>query len=262
MKEPPDIIKHFATIFSIIVVYTIIIIKAIKHVRTVSCATKKILNNNPPAKLILSRTCLNLMTYAETVRTVVFDTDASTVLLDNCSNAHICNNKSHFIRFSDSVDFKNIATIGGKAKPAGKGNVSWSWADDDGAVHAYIIKDVYYYPDSPVNVLSTAKFGRQLEKDGLCFPDQTNILSGTYYSVFTWENGKYKKNIVHPTHLLPEMAINSGYEKLTNFISNCQCTRYQAGEQSRPHQCHALMQTTTASEQFSYSVGDIVIFTN
>ena len=84
---------------------------------------------------------------------MVFDSDATTVLLDNCSNTHICNDKKAFIHFESEVQ-DSVNNIGGKSKAQGIGIVRWSWTDDEGKVHQRDFKNVRYYLDSSVNVIS------------------------------------------------------------------------------------------------------------
>ena len=66
-----------------------------------------------------------------------------------------------------------VATIGGTDNiPEGIGTVEWTWRDDDGKVHTYRLDDVYYFPDSPVNLLSVTEFAKTFGIDPL---EQTRI---------------------------------------------------------------------------------------
>ena len=59
-----------------------------------------------------------------------------------------------------------VATIGGSQNRAkGVGTVVWRWKDNKGKLHTFEGKDVLYYPDSPVNILSITKFADQLNDD-------------------------------------------------------------------------------------------------
>ena len=59
-----------------------------------------------------------------------------------------------------------VATIGGKRNTyAGIGTVCWKWKDDDGVFHTFGIRDVLYFPESPVYTFSVTKFSDQLNDD-------------------------------------------------------------------------------------------------
>eukprot|EP00804_Cyclotella_cryptica_P006349 CCRYP_010170-RA/>CCRYP_010170-RA protein AED:0.80 eAED:0.80 QI:0/-1/0/1/-1/1/1/0/108 len=91
-------------------------------------------------------------------KTVYFDTDTDFVICDNSANRHIYNNKKMFTQYCNLTDARNVATIGGKnSKPTGIGIVNWSWQDDNGRTHQYKLQDVYYFPQSPVNILSVTE---------------------------------------------------------------------------------------------------------
>ena len=100
---------------------------------------------------------------AESVR---FDADSVTVVCDNSANVHVCNDKSCFVGEIKLDRSLQVATIGGKKNTsAGIGTVRWKWKDDDGVFHTFEIRDVLYFPDSPVNILSVTKFADQLNDD-------------------------------------------------------------------------------------------------
>lgn len=97
------------------------------------------------------------------------------------------------------------------------GDVVTSWKDDKGVVFRHTLHDVLFFPDSPVRILSAAKladdFGPGCDEEG------TWITTKRSYSIFTWEHGKYKRTIRHPTHCLPELAINEGYSVFQKFCN-------------------------------------------
>jgi hypothetical protein len=92
-------------------------------------------------------------------KSVYFDTDTSFVICDNSANTHICNDKSIFSELREISSPTTVATIGGKnSQPSGIGTVIWSWQDDNTKTHQYEFKNVYYFPQSPVNILSITTF--------------------------------------------------------------------------------------------------------
>ena len=59
-----------------------------------------------------------------------------------------------------------VATIAGEGHSAsGIGTVCWIWHDDFGVKHEYLVKDVLYFPQSPINILSITAFATQLQDE-------------------------------------------------------------------------------------------------
>ena len=64
----------------------------------------------------------------------------------------------------------------------------------------------YFFPASPVNILSVTKFADQLNDD-----DGTGIDTKCSHSTFYWDNNKYRRTVRHPASNLPELPINEGW---------------------------------------------------
>ena len=140
----------------------------------------------------------------------IFDND--TVIVDNSVTVHVCNGKSYFsgpLRSVGSV----IRTIDQKpVKITQMGSVEWSWKDDSGDKHTYILHDVAYFPSAPVNLLSLTCFAKQLAD-----PEGTRIDTGLVNSIFTWDNGQYTRTIYHPITRLAELPINESFMNVRNL---------------------------------------------
>ena len=147
-----------------------------------------------------------------------FTKDPENVYVDNCANTHITNNKDHF------VDFKSIrrgsrdkvSTVGGNAMPVGEGTVKWSWRDDDGRSHTYLLKHCRYYPNSPACILSPSQLGLQIKDcDG-----GTGIDSSVRTSTFYWCKKKFSRTIQHTAAFMPKLEINDTSTALASYISS------------------------------------------
>jgi hypothetical protein len=111
-----------------------------------------------------------------------------------------------FTHLRELTDVRTVATIGGKnSRPSGIGTVKWSWLDDAGQTHKYELQDVYYFPQSPVNILSVTEFAKFLN-DG----EGTGIDTKAHYSRLYWDNNKFSRRFHHSDSNLPEMPINCG----------------------------------------------------
>ena len=90
-----------------------------------------------------------------------FDTDSRTVVCDNSANVHICKDKTMYVSDITPVTMHEVATIGGRGHaPAGVGTVRWNWIDGSGVKHTYLVENVLYFPQSPINILSVTEFAR------------------------------------------------------------------------------------------------------
>ena len=82
-----------------------------------------------------------------------------------------------------------------------------------------ILKHVYYFPNSEVNIISISQLATLFpdEKDR---PDEegTHIKSYKSKSTLTWNKGQYQRTFLHPDNKIPEMPINHDY---TSFFATC-----------------------------------------
>ena len=166
-------------------------------------------------KVHVYNTVLNLDN-ASSSSSMSFDSDSSTCVCDNSANVHICNDKSMFIGPITKTDKHYVATVGGvKNSATGMGTVRWTWKDDNGRPHTYDIKNVLYFPQSPVNILGITVFADQLNDD-----EGTGVDTTRTKSKFYWEGNKYHRTIIHPTSNLPELRINEGFKFSSLYSKN------------------------------------------
>ena len=119
----------------------------------------------------------------------------------------MCNDLNCFK--GESVKDRNfqVATIGGSHDRAnGVGTVVWKWKYDNGKLHPFEVKDVLYFPDSLVNILSVTKFADQLNDD-----HGTGCDTKRNYSILYWDNKSFQRTIKHRDSNLPELVVNEGW---------------------------------------------------
>ena len=148
-----------------------------------------------------------------------FDSDSQTCVCDNSANTHIWNNIKNFIpaslvKLSASAS-SSVVTIGGSDfYPTSIGDVKLTWTDDEGIPYRTVLKDIVYFPNSPVNVLSVTAFAAHLNDD-----DGTWIKTARHQSVFSWDNEQFTKTLIHLASNLPQMTVNNGYSAFTSFCN-------------------------------------------
>lgn len=150
-----------------------------------------------------------------------FDSNSQTALVDNCANTHIWNERPQFKKFREIPKTSHgVSTIGGQPNVAlGIGDIPTSWRDDDGKTFYHTLKNVLFFPDSPVKIISPSKLAKEwgptIDAEG------TSITSKYFYSYFVWKYGKFSRTIQHPEHCLPELPVNEGYSSFRTFCNYC-----------------------------------------
>ena len=234
LKEPPDFF-FFHVRCMVICISCILFMSAIQIYR-VTCFKLGILKIpvpkcKEPSKQLSKPTENNLqesdkIQFVFTSSTIsnapkLFDSNSSTCIVDNSANTHCWNNSSHFVGKIRPLSSSaiTVSTIGGSNhSPKGIGDIRINWTDDNNYRCEYLVKNVLYFPSSPVNVLSVTQLARCTFNDD---SEGTFITTKMNESYFTWDNNKYTKTIIHPDNNLPQMAINDGFYNYTSFCKFC-----------------------------------------
>ena len=74
----------------------------------------------------------------------------------------------------------------------GIGTIRWSWTGEEGKLHTNKLKNVLYFPDSPVNILTTTASDESIKDDeGAWVPTKRK------YYIFNWgcrkNNNSFRK---------------------------------------------------------------------
>ena len=83
-----------------------------------------------------------------------------------------------------------------------------------------MLENALYMPSSPVNLISVTTLAHNWTDESLGYgPDSgTWIRTHWDHSVFTWDNEKYKRTVLHPSSDLPEMQLSSN-SNIASFYS-------------------------------------------
>ena len=193
------------------------------------------------------------------VQSQMFDTDSTTIIVDNSANCIIWNDikgfdASTYIPLGNKIQ-SGITSATGQAVPVGFGTLEIGWYDDNQHYHAYKLPNAYHVPESPVNILGLSSFSKIV---GDYHTGGTRINSSGKDSVFTWDNGKFSRTFSHSESHMPEMPVNNGYSKfykLCNFLDKFQ---------PKHQQCYHVK--ATHSEKYKaivpYKIGEEVMYKN
>ena len=101
--------------------------------------------------------------------------------MDIESNKQICNDDIKIVRNLHEVYSYGVWTIGGAYfKPTGIVTVKWYWKDDEGNAHSHTLEHALYFPESPVNIISSTDSAYQYDDD-----DGTYIKTKCHSSEFS-----------------------------------------------------------------------------
>ena len=147
-------------------------------------------------------------------KSVSFEPDGTSVIMDNSANCHIFRDKALFKdgikSFPVSIQHLKVRTANGSTAPAGIGTVEITICDDEGKNHKLKLENALYFPESPVNVLGVTSLAAQLDDD-----DGTYIKTFRKNSIFVCDNESWQRNFEHPPSGLPELSVNEGFSTLT-----------------------------------------------
>jgi hypothetical protein len=131
--------------------------------------------------------------------------DITTIVVDNSATGHIINDSKYFVEDLEPAPHMHVATIGKDThRPLGKATAKISFKDDNGVSHTIELQNAYFFPDSPVNVMSVTALADQFDDD-----EGTWIQTCCHKSVFQWDHEKYQRSFYHPLSGLPELPLES-----------------------------------------------------
>jgi hypothetical protein len=85
--------------------------------------------------------------------TAIFDGDSYEIMVDNCCSACITNQASDFVGTPTPIQSR-VKGIGGPLMVTAKGTIKWSFEDDQGRKHTFLIPGSYLAPGAPGRLLS------------------------------------------------------------------------------------------------------------
>ena len=152
--------------------------------------------------------------------TAPFDTDSNKIGIDNRASACISLEIRDFIRPLQDCR-KIIAGVGGtRLTDVKKGTIQWTWTDDQGRPHKFLIHDSYFVPSANVRLLSPQHWAR-------CIPGQreggTGCTTIQTTTMLFWNDHKYIKTIKHGKNdNVASMYLAPGYDRFTAFCQNAE----------------------------------------
>ena len=153
-----------------------------------------------------------------------FDSDATAVVVDNSANTHIWNVLEDFDNYVplNPEDIPGVTTINSNSEyPKGCGNITVKIQDDNGVMHDLFLRNALYFPKSAVKIMSVTNLAKEYpDEDGSPDKHGTSVHTHYDYSILKWDHGKFAKTFDHPTHNIPEVAVNEGVRSFESFTTS------------------------------------------
>ena len=104
------------------------------------------------ASVMMERVCYTSPN-SEDNGAIPFNTDSYPILIDNCCSACITNDLNDFEDKPVKVNAR-VKGVGGAINLSHKGTIRWSFQDNEGRSHTFLIKDLFYARNAPCCLLS------------------------------------------------------------------------------------------------------------
>ena len=184
-------------------------------------------SNINPDLTVLTSSCLNLFCYT-TAHTITdnnangFDSDSFIILIDNCCSACVTNELTDFEGVPTKVNSK-VKGIGGAIYFTHKGTIRWSFQDDKGVSHTFLIKDSYYAKNTPCRLLSPQHWS---QNSG----DNSVVSKGTWSATYDdrvelhWGRNTYHRTVMlDSSSNIAFIRSTPGYRNYKVFIAVADC---------------------------------------
>jgi hypothetical protein len=130
-----------------------------------------------------------------------FDSDSVMLHVDNCASACLTNNIGDFVRAPTLVKGRVKGIGGSNVLVVAIGTIKWTFDDDEGKSHSFLIPGSLYVPSSPARLFSPQHWAQ-------CQDDHKPKRDGTWQAKLSdhvflnWGQRKYKRKIrtTRPTY--------------------------------------------------------------
>ncbi len=131
-------------------------------------------------------------------REVTFDTDSDAIGIDNRCSACISHKAEDFVGELKRSERAIKGFAGSITRKVMVGTLLWSWLDDQGCVHEFLIPNSYYVPHGGVRLLSPqhwAQTRKRRERELSNGLPGTGEYTGAEQCVLFWDQKKYTRTI-------------------------------------------------------------------
>ena len=122
-----------------------------------------------------------------------FDTDSGLIGASTRASACLSNKLEDFVSPPTPCNIQIMGYGGTRTKGVSEGTIQWSWLDDTGQKHTFLIPNSYYVPHGKCRLLSPQHWAQEMIKQGKSEPSKS---TGAYNCVLTWRDGKHRKTIL------------------------------------------------------------------
>ena len=102
-----------------------------------------------------------LMSNTGHAKTTRFDSDSVKIHVDNCASRCITHSLSDFVKTPQKVIGRVKGMGGDKVAVTAVGTIRWTFDDDNGTSHAFLIPGSLYIPESPARLFSPQHWAQE-----------------------------------------------------------------------------------------------------
>jgi hypothetical protein len=141
-----------------------------------------------------------------------FDLHSRSFVLDSGSSDHLCRDKELYVGEIRPIPGVTLQGVGGQVSAKGYGTIKFQVFDDNGRQHTFVVHNVIYVPDAPMNLLSPQKWIAGMTKsERLARGAMTIVMDDV--TLLLWGKRRFLKTIHHrPGIGLPLLAINESLD--------------------------------------------------
>ena len=138
-----------------------------------------------------------------------FNSDSVIIHVDNCASRCITNSLGDFVRPPQKVVGRVKGMGGDKVAVSAIGTIRWTFDDDNGRTHTFLIPGTLYIPESPARLLSPQHWAQERK-------DDTPVKDGTWQATFAdhvllvWGQRTYSRKIPFDKSNVATFATSAG----------------------------------------------------
>jgi hypothetical protein len=196
----------------------------VKELTSVILGMKDKFNYTPSLKQLSSMVYVSIYALSSedaenSTRSISWDSESISTVVDNSANTHIWNELDDFVEgslryFNDDDDVGVLTIDEDSSRPLGVGRVIIQITDNDSQQVDVPLENCLYFPSSPVKIISVTSLAKQFDD-----PDETWIKTRWQRSTFSFDHGKHIVDFCHASSQLPVLQVNLGFSNLVSFCS-------------------------------------------
>ena len=170
-----------------------------------------------------------LLAAAGTTQATRFDSDSVILHVDNCASRCITHSIDDFVTAPQKVIGRVKGMGGDKVAVSAIGTIRWTFDDDNGVSHAFLIPGSLYIPDSPARLFSPQHWAQERKDD---FPKRNGTWQATFadHVKLVWGQEKFSRKIPLDKSNVATFSTTAGCKNFRVFQACLEATEDEDSE--------------------------------